>query len=66
LDVILLENKLTGSNYLDWKRNLDIILTAEEYKYILYDTCPMIGKSSTEEERKAEKERKKADEMACY
>ena len=35
LVTILNQNKLIGSNYVDWKRNLDIILTAEEHKYVL-------------------------------
>ena len=32
LAVILKENKLDGTNYIDWKRNLDIVLTTEDYK----------------------------------
>ena len=40
LSVILKENKLTGSNYIDWKRNLNLALTAEEYKFVLTDVCP--------------------------
>ena len=37
---ILNQNKLIGSNYVDWKRNLDIVLTAEEHKYVLTQSCP--------------------------
>ena len=37
---ILNQNKLTGLNYVDWKRNLDIVLTAKEHKYVLTQTCP--------------------------
>ena len=37
---ILNQNKLTGSNYIDWKRNLDIILIADEHKYVLTQQCP--------------------------
>ena len=29
LATILTQNKLTGNNYVEWKRNLDIVLTAE-------------------------------------
>ena len=29
------QNKLTGSNYVDWKRNFDIVLNAEEYIFVL-------------------------------
>ena len=32
---ILNQNKLIRPNYVDWKRNLDIVLTAEGYKYVL-------------------------------
>ena len=40
LVAILIQNKLTRSNYVDWKRNLDIILTVEEHKYVLSQPCP--------------------------
>ena len=40
LAVILKENKLIGPNYIYWKRNLDIVLTAEEYKFMLTEVCP--------------------------
>ena len=40
LVTILNQNKLTGSNYVDWKRNLDIVLTAEEHKYVLTKPRP--------------------------
>ena len=39
LAIILKENKLTGPNYVDWKRNRDIVLTIEGYKYILIKEC---------------------------
>ncbi|XP_050284950.1 disease resistance protein RUN1-like [Quercus robur] len=37
---ILNQNKLTRSNYVDWKRNLDIVLTTEEHKFVLSQPCP--------------------------
>ena len=40
LVAILNQNRLTGSNYFDWKRNLDIVLTAEKHKYVLSQPCP--------------------------
>ena len=40
LVTILNQNKLTGSNYVDWKRNLDIVLTAKEHKFVLNQPCP--------------------------
>ena len=40
LVTILNQNKLTGSNYVDWKRNFDIVLTPEEHKYVLTKPFP--------------------------
>ena len=40
LAISLNQNKLSGPNYVDWKKNLDIVLTAKEYKYILPKECP--------------------------
>ena len=40
LVTILNQNKLTRFNYVDWKRNLDIVLTAAEHKYVLTQPCP--------------------------
>ena len=40
LVTILNQNKLTGSNYVDWKRNLDNVITAEKHKYVLTQPCP--------------------------
>ena len=42
LVAILNQNKLIGSNYVDWKRNLDIVLTAEEHKYVLSQPYPNV------------------------
>ena len=49
LVTILNQNKLTGSNYVDWKRNLDIVLTAKEHKYVLTQLCPSFPSSPPEE-----------------
>ena len=40
LVAILNQNILIGSNSVDWKRNLDIVLTTEEHKFMLYEPCP--------------------------
>ena len=68
LSVILKENKLTGPNYIDWKRNLNLVLTAEGYKFVLTDVCPPKPDShSSKEEVEAYQAWLKADEMArCY
>ena len=59
---------LTGENYVDWKRNLDIVLTAENHKMVLTKPCPM---DPIEESDPADKEAyaswKRSDEVArCY
>ena len=40
LTTILTQNKLTGNNYVEWKRNLDIMLTAEDHIYVISTPCP--------------------------
>ena len=50
LSVILKENKLIGPNYIDWKRNMNLVLTAEGYKYILTDFCPLESDSISSKE----------------
>ena len=51
LAVILKENKLIRPNYIDWKRNLDIVLTAEEYKFVLTEVCSQqTSEEATDEE----------------
>ena len=37
---ILLQNKLTGDNFKDWKRNLLIVLSCEKHKFVLTKKCP--------------------------
>ena len=39
LSSILNQNKLTGDNFADWKRNLLIVLSFEKHKYILEMDC---------------------------
>ena len=52
LVTILNQSKLTGSNYVDWKRNLDIVLAAEEHKYVLSQPCPNFSTLDTSFEEK--------------
>ena len=65
LFVILKEYKITGPNYIDWKRNFDIVLTTE-YKFVVL--CPdEPGERKTEQEVQDHQRWKKANEMAwCY
>lgn len=68
LTSILNHNKLIGSNYVDWRRNLDIVLTAEGYKYVLTTPCPETpGSDAQPSEVELYQKWVKADEMArCY
>ena len=68
LATILSHNKLTGENYVDWKRNLDIVLTAENLKKVLSKPFPLEPiEGSTEEEVKAYSDWKRSDDLAkCY
>ena len=67
LSAILSDHKLTGPNFVTWQRNLNIVLTAEEHKYVLTTPCPVVRPNSLESQRTAEAKWKKANEMAkCY
>ena len=68
LFVILKENKFTGPNYIDWKINLNMVLTTEEYKFMLAYVCPPAPDcDSLKEEVEAYQTWQKANEMArCY
>ena len=68
LVAILNQNKLTGSNYVDWKRNLDIVLTAEEHRCVLSQPCPKFPSLDAPPEEKQWYDCwQKSNEMAkCY
>ncbi|KAL8114038.1 hypothetical protein AgCh_021072 [Apium graveolens] len=68
LFTILKDNKLTGPNYIEWKQNLDIVLTAEEYKFCTYEPKPdQPAADAPEDEKEYYKRWIKADEMSrCY
>ena len=67
LVTILNQNKLTGSNYVDWKRNLDIVLTAKEHKYVLTQPCPSFPSLDAPKEKQRYDCWHKSNEMAkCY
>ncbi|XP_009765482.1 uncharacterized protein [Nicotiana sylvestris] len=61
---ILNQNKLEGLNYVDWKRNLDIVLTAEGYKFVITEECLEKPENATDDQVKAYDKWVKADEMA--
>ena len=67
LSVILKENKFTGPNYIDWKRNLNLILTAKGYKFVLTYLFPAAPNSnSSKEEVEAYQTWCKANDMDRY
>ena len=52
LVAILYQNKMTGSNYVDWKRNSDIVLTGKKHKYVPSQPCPNFPTLDTSFEEK--------------
>ena len=68
LVTIINQNKLIRSNYIDWKRNSDIVLTAEEHKYVLTKPCPSFPSLDAPAKEKQQYDRwQKSNEMAkCY
>ena len=65
LITILNQNKLTRSNYVNWKRNLDIVLIVEEHKYVLTKPCPSFPSLDAPLEEKQRYDRwQKSNEMA--
>ena len=62
LATILNQNKLVESNYVHWKRNLDIVLTASGYKHVIPTDCPREPKDQKDIYTKWLKD----DEMAKY
>ena len=67
LSTILSSNKLEGDNYVDWKRNLDIVLTVDKHKWVLTTPCPQTNDDSTQEEKDVLAAWLRSDEIArCY
>ena len=67
LATILTQNKLTGNNYVEWKCNLDIVLTAEDHIYVLSTSCPLEPPANAAAAVKREFDKwKKSNRMARY
>ena len=48
------ENQISGPNYVDWKRNLIIVLTADKIAHVLNTDSPELALAdATEEQRDA-------------
>ena len=51
LSEILKDNKLTGPNFIDWKRNLFIVLIVENYRHVLTtNPLELLGVTATQKE----------------
>lgn len=51
LAAILNQNKLPRTNYVDWKQNLDIVLTSGQYKYVFNTELPhLLGPNASRED----------------
>ena len=66
LATILTQNKLTGNNYVEWKGNLDIVLTVEDHIYVISTPCPPEPPANTAVAVKREFDKwKKSNGMTC-
>ena len=68
LSTLLTQNKLDGDSYVDWKCNLDMVLTTDKYKWALFTPCHAAPTTESSNEQLIEYEKwKQSDEMAkCY
>ena len=62
INLILTTNKLIRPNYVDQKRNLDIVLTSEELKWVTSEIAPCTpNEHSTQEKRDNYHSQQRAD-----
>ncbi|GMP28110.1 hypothetical protein CsSME_00003789 [Camellia sinensis var. sinensis] len=68
LSKILDDNRLTRPNYVNWKRNITIVLTAEKLNHVLTTDPPVLpGADATDEQCEAARKWQEADVVAkCY
>ena len=52
INLILTTNKLTKSNYMDWKMNLDTILTLEKLNQVTQEIAPSTPIEHSTQEKK--------------
>ena len=52
IKLILTTNKLIEQHYVDWKRNLNIILTLEELKWVTQEIDPFTPNEHSNQEEK--------------
>ena len=52
INLILITNNLIGPNYVNWKRNSDIVLTSEKIKWVIQEiSLSTPNEHSTQEEK---------------
>ena len=68
LATIFTQNKLTGNNYVEWKGNLDIVLTAKDHINVLFTPCPPEppGNAAAAVKREFDKWKKSNGMAHCY
>ena len=65
LVAILNQSKLVGENFVDWKRKLTIVLTAEGHKFVLDEECPLKpADEAPKEDKDYYKQWLRSDELA--
>ncbi|XP_028073555.1 uncharacterized protein LOC114275751 [Camellia sinensis] len=65
LSKILDDNRLTGPNYVDWKRNLTVVLTVEKLNHVLTtDPLALPKADATDKQHEAARKWHEADDVA--
>ena len=63
---ILEANKLTGSNYIDWLKNVKIVLRGEKLAYIMETPVPLVpAVNAPAEEHVAHRKHSEDMDVAC-
>ena len=52
ITLILMDNKLTKPTYVDWKRNMDMVLTTKHLKWAAKELTPLIPNEFFMQEKK--------------
>ena len=66
ITLILTIKKLTRLNYVDWKRNLDIVLKVKEPKWVTQEFTPIPNEYSSQEDKDPHYKWQKANEKVKY
>ena len=66
LTIILDQHRLTGANFIDWLRNLKVILVSEKILYILEQSLPGPLPEHTSQKEQDTLKQWKDDDMQAY